>query len=112
MESQELELEAPQVHTPPIEACEPESAYIDAIEAQERRELREQEAQVHETEAHETELKAAEALATRREGGSRGARGRRARHRRAGEREFRRRRRDAACGHPRADAARVCARRL
>ena len=63
MESQELELEAPQVHTPPIEACEPESAYIDAIEAQERRELREQEAQVHETEAHETELKAAEAPA-------------------------------------------------
>jgi hypothetical protein len=63
MESQELDLETPQVHKPPIEACEPESGHIDAAEEQERRELREQEAQVHETEAHETELKAAEAPA-------------------------------------------------
>jgi hypothetical protein len=64
MESQELELEAPQIHTPLIETREPEGPELVALEAPEQREPGEQEAPVHETEAHEIEVKEAEAQKT------------------------------------------------
>ena len=65
MESQELELEAPQVHKPLIETREPEDRELFALEqAPEQREPGEQEASVHKTEAHQIEVKEAEAQKT------------------------------------------------
>ena len=65
MESQELELEAPQVHKPLIETPEPEDRELVALEqAPEQREPGEQEASVHKTEAHQLEVKEAEAQKT------------------------------------------------
>jgi hypothetical protein len=56
MESQELELEAPQVHTPLIETREPDDREAIAIEAPER-EPEGQQAPVHKTEAHQIEAR-------------------------------------------------------
>ena len=64
MESQELELEAPQVHTPLIEMREPEDRELVALEAPEQREPGEQQAPAHKTEAHQIEVKEAEAQKT------------------------------------------------
>jgi hypothetical protein len=64
MGSQELELEAPQVHTALIETREPEDRELVALELPEQREPGEAEASVHKTEAHEIEVKEAEAQKT------------------------------------------------
>ena len=133
MESQELELEAPQVHTPLIETREPEDRELVALEqAPEQREPGEQEASVHKTEAHQIEVKEAEAQKTetrdvevREENacqsearqGEMTEEGARAvadaiEAAIAGVREFRRGRRDTARGHSRIDAARVYSRHL